>query len=242
MFCFFTSQAVAEVTNSQMNSITPLSTTSQQPPKPSVTVIKKPSSTSSPSKPLQPLPVKQPKRIAQHAEYLHPGILVFLNGKWEGSDHLLNVTNNIGVVISIIKPEDETLEVNDLQFQKDVAAIFSEANIKPQTLVAEGQAPLPLFEVEIFVYPIERGYVACCQGRLFESVILDRFKMDSSMAFQAITWEKQHLIVGPKSQFSDQLKKTVQEIAIAFTERFEDYEKLKRNTSLYEKIKKSASF
>lgn len=225
-----------------MNSITPLSTTSQQPPKPSVTVIKKPSSTSSPSKPLQPLPVKQPKRIAQHAEYLHPGILVFLNGKWEGSDHLLNVTNNIGVVISIIKPEDETLEVNDLQFQKDVAAIFSEANIKPQTLVAEGQAPLPLFEVEIFVYPIERGYVACCQGRLFESVILDRFKMDSSMAFQAITWEKQHLIVGPKSQFSDQLKKTVQEIAIAFTERFEDYEKLKRNTSLYEKIKKSASF
>lgn len=185
-----------------------------------------------PQKQALPPPVKLPPLTPQQAEYLHPGILVFFNGKWEGSDHLLNLTNNIGVNITIFKPEAESIDISDIQIKKEVEEIFKEANIKPQTLAAAGSPPLPTFEIEIFIYPIERGYAAYCEGRLFESVKLDRFKMDSNMAFQAITWENQHLIVSPKNQFSEQLTKTIQDIATSFTERFLDYERLKRSANL----------
>lgn len=174
-----------------------------------------------------PPPIKPPQLLPQYSEYLHPGILVFLNGRWEGSDHLLNISNNIGVYITIVKPESEALDQIQGQLQKEVEAIFAQANIKPVSLVSQGNPPLPAFEIEIFVYPIEKGYAACCDGRLFESVTLDRFKMDPNMAFQAITWEKQTLIVGPKSTFADQLSKNVQAIAAAFVERFQAYERIK---------------
>ncbi len=178
-----------------------------------------------------PPPVKLPTLTPQEAEYLHPGILVLLNGRWEGSDHLLNISNNIGVYISIIKPENEMLDISEGQIKKEVESIFTKVNIKPQILVAEDKPPLPAFEIEIFVYPIEKGYVACCNGRLFESVTLERFKMDPNMAFQAITWEKQHLIVSPKALFVEQLNKIVQDIALSFTDRFQAYERLKKTSS-----------
>ncbi len=172
--------------------------------------------------------VSPPQLVKGEAEYLHPGILVNIGGRWEGSDHLLNISSNIGVFVSLIKPEEETLDVSEAQLQKEVENIFVLTNIKPETLVVQGKPPLPAFEIEIFVYPIERGYTACCSGRLFESVTLERFKMDPNMAFQAITWEKQHLIVSPKDQFSEQLSKTVQEIAKAFSERYQVYERIKK--------------
>jgi hypothetical protein len=179
-------------------------------------------------KPTVPAPVQLPVPIPQQAEYLHPGILVFFNGMWQGSDHLLNLTNNIGVSVSIVTPENEILSINEMQIQREIISIFSRVNIRPQTLAPQGKPPLPAFEIEIFVYPIERGYTACIAGRLFESVVLERFKMDPNMAFQAITWEKQNLIVAPKEQFSEQVIKTVQDIATTFAERFQAYENLKR--------------
>jgi hypothetical protein len=174
-----------------------------------------------------PPPIKPVPLVPQHAEYLHPGIVVFLNGKWEGSDHLLNIPNNIGVYVTIVKPEKENLAITEQQLQKEVEAIFGQVNIKPLTLGSVGRAPLPAFEIEVFIYPIEKGYAACCNGRLFESVTLERFKMDSNMAFQAITWEKQSLIVGPSATFAEQLTRNVQEITAAFAERFQAYERIK---------------
>lgn len=185
-----------------------------------------------PSSTVLPAVAKPPEEVPQHANYLHPGILVNMNNRWEGSDHLLNLSNHIGVYVEIIKPQNITLEhVSQDQLQKEVEAIFNQANIKPLTLAPVGKPPLPAFEIEIFVYPIERGYVICCEGRLFESVILERFKMDSNMAFQAVTWEKQNLVVSPASQFTDQITKTVKEIADAFVERFQAYEKLKKSST-----------
>jgi len=176
-----------------------------------------------------PEPVKPPTEIVQQAAYLHPGILVNVRGRWEGSDHLLNLSNNIGVYVALIKPEEETLSVTPSILQKEVETIFGRANIKPQTLAPAGSPPLPAFEIEIFVYPIDKGYAAFLEGRLFESVVLDRFKMDTNMAFQAITWEKQALIVSPKDKFEEQLIKNVQEIADAFAIRFQAYEALKKS-------------
>lgn len=176
-----------------------------------------------------PIPVAAPKFVSERADYLHPGILVNARGEWEGSDHLLNISSNIGVYITIIKPENEQLAFNEASLKDQVVNIFKLANIKPEILVSPGKPPLPVFQIEIFAYPIDKGYVACCYGRLFESVTLDRFKMDSNMAFQAITWEKQHLIVSPKDEFSDEIVKVVQDIAQTFGERFQVYEKIKKN-------------
>lgn len=224
-----TSVAFGQVTPAKMTSTAKPSSTiegmkhleppSQQPAPPSASL----------SKPTLPPPVKLPSLSPQQANYLHPGILVYLNGKWEGSDHLLNISSNIGVYISLVKPEAEILDITEAQLQKEVEAIFAQANIRPQTLSTQGKPPLPAFEIELFVYPIERGYVACCQGRLFESVTLDRFKMDPNMAFQAITWEKQHLIVTPKAQFQEQVIKIVQDITSVFAERYQAYERLKKS-------------
>lgn len=213
----------AQVTPAKMSSTTKPSSQIE-----GVKPLERPQQTTTPpQKATLPPPVKPVPEVPQHAEYLHPGILVNINGTWEGSDHLLNLSKNIGVYVKIIKPEEESLDIGEKDLQKQVETTFGESNIKPLTLAAAGRPPLPAFEIEIFVYPIERGYTAFLDGRLFESVFLERFKMDPNMAFQAITWEKQSLIVSPKDSFAEQLVKSVQEITDAFVARYLAYEKLK---------------
>jgi hypothetical protein len=221
LFLLTASELVGQVTQSKMTSTTQPSSTIQGPKH-----LEKPQS-KAPSTYTPPPVIKATPQVTQQAEYLHPGILVFLNGKWEGSDHLLNLSHNIGVYVTVVKPEAETLDITQEKLQKKVEGLFTQGGIKPVIVTTQGQPPLPAFEIEIFVYPIEKGYAACCSGRLFESVTLDRFKMDPGMAFQAITWEKQALIVGPKSTFSDQLNQIVESIASSFIERYQAYEKLK---------------
>ena len=214
----------AQVTPAKMNSTTKPSSQLE-----GFKTYEKPASTTPPAKPELPPAVKPLPQVPQHAEYLHPGILVYLNGNWEGSDHLLNISKNIGVYVRIIKPEEEALDINQKELQNQVETAFGEANIKALTMAAVGKPPLPAFEIEIFVYPIEKGYAAFIDGRLFESVVLDRFKMDPNMAFQAITWEKQTLIVGPKESFAELLSKSVQDVSAAFIARYLTYEQIKNS-------------
>lgn len=176
-----------------------------------------------------PGPVRMPQLVPQTLTYFHPGILVYQDEEWQGSDHLLNLTNNIGVYVTILKPEGETLDISEAQVKKMVEEIFVGAKINPKTLNYKDQPPLPAFEVEILIYPVEKGYVACCDGRLFESVTLSRFVLDEGMAFQAITWEKRTLIVGPKNKFLEQLTTNIHEIVGAFADRYKAYVKLKRS-------------
>ncbi|MDP1880728.1 MAG: hypothetical protein Q8K60_07295 [Parachlamydiaceae bacterium] len=177
-----------------------------------------------------PPPIQIPQPSATTLEYFHPGILVFQDDKWVGSDHLLNLTENIGVYVTILKPDNDTLNISDANIKKDVEKIFSGAGIIPQTKSYKNQPPLPAFEIEILIYPVEKGYVCCCDGRLFESVTLSRFILDEGMAFEAITWEKRTLIVGPTNKFIDQLNANIKEIAEAFTERYIAYKKLSKRT------------
>lgn len=173
------------------------------------------------------VPIQLPELTQKIATYLHPGILVSFNGLWEGSDHLFNLSQHIGVYVTIIKPEDVKMENTSEQLKKTVEAIFQKHQIDSQILVTSNAPPLPVFEIEVLIYPLDKGFVAFCSGRLFESVLLTRVKLESNMAFQAITWEKQSLIVGPKEGFSGQLTKEVSEIASAFAEKFTIFEKLK---------------
>ncbi len=173
-----------------------------------------------PPKPLIPAP--------RQATYFYPGILVEREGRWEGGDHLLNLSPHIGVYVTMMKPKTETSLLSEEQIRKEIEALFQEASIQPITLSLPGKPPLPAFQVEILLYPIEKGYIACCAGRLFESVTLERFRLAPRMAFQAITWEKQSLIVELAPQFNQQLLKSVQEIVKAFIERFQAYERMRK--------------
>lgn len=171
---------------------------------------------------------KMPTMAQKSLDYFHPGILVFQNGKWEGNDHLLNLSDNIGVYVHVIKAEGDPLKISESELKKEIEEIFQKANIKPNTLAYQDQAPLPAFEIEILIYPIDKGYVASCDGRLFESVFLSRFVLEKGMAFEAITWEKKSLIVGPTDKFPEQLRTNIKEIAQTFASRFQAYEKLKQ--------------
>ncbi len=159
--------------------------------------------------------------MEQRLEYLHPGILVNRAGKWEGSDHLFNLTENIAIYITIIKPESVGLNITSAELQKEVEEIFASVQIKAKTLIEADKPPLPAFEIEIFIYPIDKqGFVAFCEGRLFESVILHRFQMDPNMAFQAITWEKQILLITPTIELKNKITNSVRDIANVFAERY----------------------
>lgn len=178
-----------------------------------------------------PIPLPPPvysKPVPVVASYLHPGIIVDRDNGWQGSDHLLNLTNNIGIYASIIKPENANLTVTDQQIMKVVADVFAQVNIRPQTLAAEGQPPLPAFEIQLLAYPIEKGYAIAIDGRLFESVELNRFHLDPGMAYQAVTWEKKTLQVGPTTTIDEQILKSVQGIALEFAERYKAYEEIRK--------------
>ncbi len=185
---------------------------------------------------IQPKPAPLPQipapasPIVQYAGYFYPGILVNRNGNWEGGDDLLNLTNNIGFYLTIIKPENDSLAIPEDKIKQTAETILKNAGIAPKTLTKPGQAPLPYFQVQILLYPIgKEGYVACCEGRLFESVSLQRITLDAKdMAYQAITWQKSSLIISPNSKINEQIQQHVEDIAKAFAERVQTFNDLKK--------------
>jgi len=199
------------------------STTGATPPPPKKETTKKPETPSTIPEyiPLAP-------RMPVSLDYFHPGILVRDENKWQGGDQLLNLTSNIGVYVTLIKPEGLNFPLTEQQVKSQVAGIFREGEISPTTLAALDQPPLPAFQIEILVYPIEKGYVASIQGRLFESVTLDRFIFDPGMAFEAITWEKKQLIVAPKDKIVSYVTDTVDGITRSFVKRFQAFQKMKK--------------
>lgn len=159
--------------------------------------------------------------------YMHPGMITYRDGKWIGGDHLFNVSKNIPIAIELILPQNAEVGFNEESIRAQVVEIFKKIDITSNFEFTAEKPPLPFFHLLIMVQPIEKGFVACCDGRLFEDVHLDRVVLDSRTAIQGITWEKQSLLVFPEKLIDDQIKTTVDDIATTFTTRFEAYEKLK---------------
>ncbi|HEY4832645.1 MAG TPA: hypothetical protein VIH61_08825 [Waddliaceae bacterium] len=159
--------------------------------------------------------------------YPNPGIIALRDGRWVGSDHLYNLTNKIDIVIEFFTPPSVVLPVTKENIKTTVSEIFKKARITPPTDFSGDKPPLPFFHMLIMMYPIEKGYVVYCEGRLFEQVELDRVKPDEQTAMQAITWESQNLIITSKEDLANQLTKSVDEIATAFANRFRFYEDIR---------------
>ncbi len=156
--------------------------------------------------------------------YPNPGMIANRDGKWIGSDHLYNLTSHIEVVVEFFKPQNVVLPINEAQIKSAIDEIFTKARLTPESNVEEGKPPLPFFHMLIMVYPLDKGYVAYCEGRLFEQVELQRVRLDEQTAMQAVTWESQNLIIASKDDVSSQIQKSVQEIATAFANRYRFYE------------------
>lgn len=188
--------------------------------------LEKPTPRAAPT-PAKTQPVLPPTKpaIAQTLNYFYPGILVYRNNAWEGGDNLLNLSTNIDFYLSIIKPDSDPLKIPEDKLKLTAEVLLKNAGIVTTTLVPPGEAPLPYFQVQILIYPVSKeGYVACCEGRLFESVSLRRINLDpKNMAFQAVTWQKSSLIISPSSQINEQLQLHVEDIVKAFAERFQAF-------------------
>lgn len=191
-----------------------------------------------------PMPAKKPEPkidVKAHTEknivlpassiestiYMHPGMITYRDNKWIGGDHLFNVSKNIPVAVELLLPADLTVTITDESIRDQITEIFKKVDITTNFEFTAEKPPLPFFHFLVMVHPIEKGYVACCDGRLFEDVHLNRVILDPLTAIQGITWEKQSLIVFPEKLFEEQIKAAVEDIATTFSTRYEAYEKLK---------------
>jgi len=160
--------------------------------------------------------------------YPNPGIVAQRGGAWVGSDHLYNLTNKIDIHVEIFKPENVDLPLTEEMIRSRVADIFKKGGITPIAEEVAGDPPLPFFHVLIMIYPIDKGYVAYCEGRLFEKVRLERIRLDDLTVLQGITWESQNLIVSPTNMIGEQISNSIDEIADTFVERYRFYEEIRR--------------
>lgn len=159
--------------------------------------------------------------------YPNPGIVAQRGGKWVGSDHLYNISNKIGINVEIFKPQNTTVPVSSESIKERVVSIFLKGKIEPKAESLGGKPSLPFFHVLLMVYPIDKGFVVFCEGRLFEEVHIDRVILDQQTVMQAITWESQNMIIASEADLDDQINKSIDEIANTFVDRFIFYSNIK---------------
>jgi hypothetical protein len=173
-----------------------------------------------PSKSLPPL---IPTAVPQSLNYLHPGVLVYNGSQWEGSDNLLNVGNQIGAYVEILRPNGVLPQVTQESILTIIQDMFARAGFSP-ALGSSAQPPLPAFQVKIFIYPLGAGYVCYCEARLFESVLPRRINLDAGMAMQAITWQRSTLFLETKDLLPVQLNKQVESLTQTFLDIHRGYQ------------------
>lgn len=162
--------------------------------------------------------------------YMLPGITAIKNGKWVGGDNMYNMPNNIGVGVEIVKPVGKPLPISSSAIKARIAALFERSGITPQPEGKAPSAPLPFFHMLILIYPIEKGYVAALNGRLFEAVTIPRIILEKSNTWQAITWEKQDLIITSGDLLVEQVNLAIDDITTNFIDRYTFYEKIYEQT------------
>lgn len=174
-------------------------------------------------------------------EYPYPGVVLYRNDTWEGSDNVYKISDHIavGVDLDIPPPGSDVppLPISEEAIRNRVQAIFKSADITPYAAnmpdlptVTPGvssnynffsgqggniKPPLPLFMVVIIAQPINKGYVFYCAANLFEDVDVKRITLSEGV-MQAITWERQHLIVTPTEEIPYHLNRCIDDLAYSF--------------------------
>lgn len=149
-----------------------------------------------------------PSAQAMSVLFTVPGIATLQGGQWIGTPDLYNIPSSIGLVVEVITPHAEPLPLAEQIIIDKIVPVLKEAGIKANTMIT-GDTPLPFLHFLFMVYPIEKGYVAYCAARLFESAKLSRVYLKAGINWQVITWEKQELILFPANDLRPQIESTI---------------------------------
>jgi len=184
----------------------------------------------SPPKEITPK-VLEKKELASSQIYASPGIASLQGGQWVGRDHLFNLSSEIGVYLQIVQPS-QPLAINEMAIKEKIVAVLQKGGVQPRTdLLGENNTPLPFLHFIVVLNSQDKDIlIAFCACRLFEAIHLDRIRLDTGVAWQAITWEQQELLVIPPAEVQDSLTKELSEFASFFADRFAFYQLLKAGT------------
>lgn len=159
---------------------------------------------------------------AEETFYPHPGDVKYTNGKWEGVDHLANLSSSIPIEVSVVIPSGKDFPVDSGAVISAVENVWSEYKLENRN-PSDGR--LQFFVVKVLVYPIEGGAAATVEAKLFEEVEPKRSLIAKEHKFQAVTWEQESLLVASKDTFNALLTKTVESVAKNFAMRLEAFQK-----------------
>lgn len=179
-----------------------------------------------PPPPARPPALQTPKNIFTRLStvFSSPGIAALQGGEWVGTEHLYNLPVDIGLVVEIDKPGSlANVPVTDEKIKELISTSLKSIKLSQREPIITRQTPLPFLHALIIIHPIEKGYVVYCALRLFEEVQITRTYLKPGIVWQAITWEKQELIVTPADQLLEQVQQTFQSMMGTFTERIKGY-------------------
>lgn len=152
-----------------------------------------------------------------------PGVIGLQMGKWEGSDYLGYLSNNIGVSVEVVKGADLPQISDNATFEAGVSEAFTKEGIVPRADVTEGP-PLPFFHVLILIYPTDKDrYVLIANGRLFEHIQVIRKDFIPAGFWQGITWEIQDITTASGEQLNAKIKELAEKLATSFAKRYRQY-------------------
>lgn len=179
----------------------------------------------------QALQARQQQLIpSSRSSYTFPGLVVIGQDGNIGTPHLYNLTSHIEIVVTVDKKPEVDYAVDEQALYDVIVEEFKKVYIEPGAMPQAGNPYLPMFNLLVMITPINRGYALFVTGRLFESVEMDRIRLEPNTAFQAITWQSQFLDTVPTETVGEYLKRGARDIARGFTEQFAYYDDLKVRT------------
>ena len=162
------------------------------------------------------------------AFHTRPGLVSYKGGKWVGNEYLLGLSEGIRIVVEIIKPERVNLGITSERLRARAEMKVREVGVDPLPKSSPRVSVLPFLHILVLIYPVEEGYAASCNVRLFENVELPRVSMKQAALWQAITWEQQTLLVFPEKVVGKRIEQSVTDILEAFTKRYAFYLRLQK--------------
>lgn len=163
---------------------------------------------------------------AEGDEYTHPGVVLFNDGEWQGSDNIYNISNNISIGVELIVPDEAAFPLRAETIKNRLKSAFQSAGITPVAVMSGNKPPLPFFNVVILAQSINKGYAIYCAANLLEEVDVKRVRLEQGV-WQAITWDRQHLIITSNEEASFHVNKCIDDIAMAFVKLFRHYQSVR---------------
>lgn len=180
-------------------------------------------------------PKEMPNKLLQKEEplptsrqiFTFPGLVGIENGTWAESENLYNLPRGIEVYAELVKPDSLELPFDAGQISHKIKEMFAKARLIPTSTAPLNEPTLPLYHVLIFVDKLDRAMVLYISCRLFEGVKLERLSLPKNFVFQAITWEKQNMVVAAPSDIPHQLESNLQEMTQGFLQLITHYNQIK---------------